>query len=261
MAEMLLTRRAAGCALVLAVALCAVAAPLLSGYPPDGSSVESLAPPSAVHRFGTDDLGRDVLARVLFGARVSLLIGPCAALLATAIGLPLGLLGGFLRGLPALVIVQLIDLCIALPGLVLALFITVMVGPSLRNIILVLGVVMWPTMARLVRGQAMDVAVKPYVEAARATGCGTTRILVRHVWPNIMRTVAAQYATTVAFAIFTAASLSFLGLGIPPPTPDLGGMVRGGFQFLTLNPMASLAPGAVVGVMVSGFYLIGSSVD
>lgn len=260
-AAALMTRRGAGFLIIAAISICAILAPALSSYAPNASSMDSLDPPSADHLFGTDDLGRDIFARVLFGARISLVIGPSAALIAALIGLPVGLLAGFLRGTPALLIVQLIDLCIAMPGLVLALIVTVMVGPSLSNIVLVLGVVMWPTMARLVRGQVMDVAVMPYIEAARAVGCGTGRILVRHVWPNIMRTVAAQYATTVAFAIFTAASLSFLGLGIPPPTPDLGGMVHGGFQYLVLNPAASLAPGAVVALMVSGFYLLGSSVD
>jgi peptide/nickel transport system permease protein len=257
----LATRRAAGCIIIGLIAGAAICAPLLSPYQPNPTGMDSLDPPSAEHLFGTDDLGRDVLARALHGARTSLLVGPLAALMATLIGVPFGLLVGFARGMPALLLTQVIDLCIAMPGLVLAMLITVMVGPSLQNIILVLGFVMWPTVARLVRGQVMAIAAQPYIEAARASGCNTWRILLRHIAPNLASIVAAQYATTVSSAIFTAASLSFLGLGIPPPTADLGEMVHGGFQFLALNPAASLAPGAIVALTVSGFYLIGSSVD
>lgn len=257
----LASRRAIGCVIIAVIAGAAMCAPLLSPYPPNATGMDSLDPPSAEHLFGTDDLGRDVLARVLYGARTSLLVGPLAALMATLVGVPFGLLVGFVRGLPALLLTQVIDLCIAMPGLVLALLITVMVGPSLQNIILVLGFVMWPTVARLVRGQVLAIAAQPYIEAARASGCTTWRILLRHIAPNLASIVAAQYATTVSSAIFTAASLSFLGLGIPPPTADLGEMVHGGFQFLALNPAASLAPGAIVALTVSGFYLIGSSID
>jgi peptide/nickel transport system permease protein len=154
-----------------------------------------------------------------------------------------------------------IDLFSALPGLVLALIITAMVGPTVQNLVFVLGFVMWPTVARLVRGQVLALRETVFVEAARALGGGATWIIVQHVWPNVMRIVAAQFAVTVSFAIFTSASLSFLGLGLPPPTPDWGGMVRDGFQFLALNPVLSLGPGAAVALTILGFYLVGSSVE
>ena len=218
-----------------------------------------LVPPNALHWLGTDDLGRDVLSRVIYGARASLTIGFGAALVAMAIGVPIGLVAGTLRGTIDTVLAALIDLFIALPGLVLALIITVMVGANLRNLVLVLGFVMWPPIARLVRGQALAIREMLFVEAARATGGRPLWIIRRHVWPGVSPIVAAQFATSVAFAIFTSASLSFLGLGIPPPTPDWGGMVRAGYDYLAINPWMSLAPGTAVSLTVMGFYVMGRS--
>ena len=146
-------------------------------------------------------------------------------------------------------------------SVIMSLVITVMVGPSLQNLAIVLGFVMWPAVARLTRGQVLAVREATFIEASRAVGGTPAWIIARHVWPNIMRVVAAQFAVTVSFAIFTSSSLSFLGLGIPPPTPDWGGMVRTGYDFLVLNPLMSLGPGAAVGLTVMGFYLVGSSVE
>jgi peptide/nickel transport system permease protein len=215
--------------------------------------------PSPGHLLGTDDLGRDILSRVIHGARISLTIGFGAALVAMAIGVPIGLIAGYFRGRLDFVLVALIDLFIALPGLVLALIITVMVGPSVRNLVLVLGFVMWPAIARLVRGQTLAVRETVFVEAARAVGGSQSWIIRRHVWPSILPVVAAQFAISVSFAIFTSASLSFLGLGIPPPAADWGGMVRSGYDYLAINPLMSLAPGAAVTFTVMGFYVIGAS--
>jgi peptide/nickel transport system permease protein len=257
----MIPRRAIGFCIIAGVAACAALAPVLATHDPVASGIDVLAQPSLDHWLGTDDLGRDVFARVLHGARVSLVIGFGAALVAAAIGVPVGLVSGYSGGMVDLLAVQVIDLFIALPGLVLALIITAMVGPTLPNLVLVLGVVMWPTVARLVRGQVLALRETVFVEAARALGGGAGWIIVRHVWPNVMRIVAAQFAVTVSAAIFTSASLSFLGLGLPPPTPDWGGMVRDGFQFLALNPVMSLGPGGAVIATVLGFYLVGSSVE
>ena len=247
-----------GGGIVAFIAVVAVAAPLVAQIP-GASGVDMLAVPSLLHWLGTDDLGRDVLSRVIYGARASLAIGFGAALVAMAIGVPVGLVAGTLRGAVDTVLAALIDLFIALPGLVLALIITVMVGANLRNLVLVLGFVMWPPIARLVRGQALAIREMLFVEAARATGGKPLWIIRRHVWPGVLPIVAAQFATSVAFAIFTSASLSFLGLGIPPPTPDWGGMVRAGYDYLAVNPWMSLAPGAAVSLTVMGFYVIGRS--
>ena len=248
-----------GAVLVACIAAVAVAAPILAPHDPYASGIDMLALPSAAHWLGSDDLGRDVLSRVIYGARASLAIGFGAALVAMAIGVPIGLVAGTLRGSVDLALTALIDLFIALPGLVLALIITVMVGPNLRNLIMVLGFVMWPPIARLVRGQALAIRETLFVEAARATGGRPMWIIRRHVWPGVLPVVAAQFATSVSFAIFTSASLSFLGLGIPPPAADWGGMVRAGYDYLAINPCMSLAPGGAVSLTVMGFYVIGRS--
>jgi peptide/nickel transport system permease protein len=250
-----------GLALILLVCVCAAAAPLLAPVDPARSSVLFLQGPSTAHLLGTDELGRDILSRVIYGTRTSLLIGAGAAVVAGLIGAPVGLAAGYFRGRIDMVVVPIIDLFIALPGLVLALIITVMVGPSLLNLVLVLGFVMWPTTARLVRGQTLATREQAFIEAAQAAGGSPSWIIRRHVWPNIMRVVAAQFAVTVSFAIITSASLSFLGLGIPPPTPDWGSMVRSGFDFIAINPSMSLAPAAAIALTVLGFYLLGTLVE
>jgi peptide/nickel transport system permease protein len=248
-----------GAGLVAAIAIVAIAAPLLAPQDPYASGTDMLTLPSTAHRLGTDDLGRDVLSRVIYGTQASLAIGFGAALVAMLIGVPVGLVAGTLRGVIDVALAAVIDLFIALPGLVLALIITVMVAPSLRNLILVLGFVMWPPIARLVRGQALAIREMLFVEAARATGGTPLWIIRHHVWPGVLPVVAAQFATSVSFAIFTSASLSFLGLGIPPPAADWGGMVRSGYDYLAINPWMSLAPGAAVSLTVMGFYVIGRS--
>jgi peptide/nickel transport system permease protein len=182
-------------------------------------------------------------------------------LVAVALGVPIGLLAGYTHGKADALLVQFIDLVLALPSLILVLIVTVIVGASLQNIVLVLGFVMWPEMARLVRGQVRSVREGLFVEAARSIGAHPVRILALHIWPNIMRVVASQMAVMVSSAIFTAASLGFLGLGLPPPAPDWGSMVHTGFEYLALNPLLSLAPGAAVALTVVSFYLVGQTVD
>jgi peptide/nickel transport system permease protein len=248
-----------GAGVVAFIASAAIAAPVLAPNDPNASGIDMLALPNATHWLGTDDLGRDVLSRVIHGARASLAIGFGAALVAAVIGVPVGLVAGTLRGSIDVALAALIDMFIALPGLVLALIITVMVGANLRNLILVLGVVMWPPVARLVRGQALAIREALFIEAARATGGKPLWIIRRHVWPNVLPVVGAQFSISVSAAIFTSSSLSFLGLGISPPTADWGGMVRAGYDYLAINPCISLAPGAAVSLTVMGFYLIGKS--
>jgi peptide/nickel transport system permease protein len=137
----------------------------------------------------------------------------------------------------------------------------VVVGASMINLMLVLAIVQWPTIARIVRGQVLSVREMLFVDAARVVGSSPAKILLRHIWPNIMHVVAAQFAVEVSAAIFTSASLSFLGLGLPPPTPDWGGMVQSGFEYLQVNPWLSLGPGAVVTLTIFGFYSLGRAVD
>lgn len=249
-----------GLLLVLAIVLGAAFAPTLAPYSPDSPSMTVLQGPSAAHWFGTDELGRDVLSRVIYGARTSLLVGVGAAALAMLIGTPIGLASGYLGGWVDLAAAPMIDLFIALPGLVLALMITAMIGPSVQNLIVVLGFVMWPAVARLIRGQTFAVREMDFIEAAVAAGGSTAWIVSRHVLANIAGVVAAQFTLTVSLAIITSASLSFLGLGIPPPTPDWGSMVHSGYDFLGVNPAMSLGPGTAIGLTVLGFYLVAKSI-
>jgi len=246
-----------GLAIVALVTICAVAAPLLAPFDPLATSITLLDPPSATHWLGTDELGRDTLSRVLYGARVSVLVGAGAAAVGTIFGVPVGLVAGYLGGVTDLLAMQVVNLFIALPGLVLAMLLTQMLGPSLPNLVFVLGFVSWPGVARLVRGQTLAIRESVFVEAARAVGGGAAWITRSHIWPNVLRLVTVELSTRVALAIFTSSSLSFLGLGLPPPTPDWGGMVRAGFDYLAINPMMSLGPGAAVALTVIGFYLLG----
>jgi len=251
----------AGCVIVLFIVLVVACAPLLAPFDPTQSSVFFLSPPDKTYLLGTDDLGRDTFSRLLYGGRSSLIVGVGASIIALLIGLPTGLTAGYMGGRTDLVARQIIDLFVALPGLVLALIIAAVMGPTLINLTLVLGLVNWPRVARLARGQALAIRESVFVEAAHAAGAGTAWIIYAHIWPNVLRIIAAQFALTVAYSIFTSASLSFLGLGVPPPSPDWGAMVRTGFDYLAINPMMSLAPSAAVALTVFGFYLIGSNIE
>lgn len=250
-----------GCAIVAFITLLVIFAPALAPFDPTQSSVFFLGPPDATYKLGTDDLGRDTLSRLLYGGRSSLIVGVGASIIALVIGLPIGLAAGYIGGRVDMVARQFIDLFVALPGLVLGLIIAAVMGPTLINLMLVLGFVSWPRVARLTRGQALAIRESVFVEAARAAGAGPLWIIYAHIWPNVVRIVAAQFALTVAYSIFTSASLSFLGLGVPPPTPDWGAMVRTGFDYLAINPMMSLAPSAAVALTVFGFYLIGTNIE
>ena len=248
-----------GSAIILGIAAAAVFAPVLSSNDPTQTGIMFLAPPDAAHILGTDDLGRDVLSRVLYGGRTSLVIGIGAAMLATLLGVPVGLFAGFSGGRIDAAASQVMTMFIALPGLVLALLVTAVTGPALLNIVVILGCVSWARVARLVRGQALAIRETLFVEAARAAGGTTWWIVRRHMLPNTAGVIAAQFALTVAYAIFTSSSLAFLGLGIPPPTPDWGGMVRSGLDYLAINPAMGLAPSAAVGLTVLGFYILGTA--
>ena len=246
--------------LLLIAVICAATllAPLLAPADPTASSAMFLMQPAPGAWLGTDEIGRDILSRMLYGGRVSLVVGVGAALIATAIGVPLGVTAGYCGGRIDLVITQIANLFLALPSLVLALIITAMIGPTLLNLVLVMGVVGWPRAARLMRGQALAIREMLYVEAARAIGSGGAWIVRRHILPNTSRLIAAQFSLTVASSIVTSASLSFLGLGLPPPTPDWGDMVRSGLPYLAMSPQMSLAPCMAVALTVLGFYLVGS---
>ena len=249
--------RRIGLGSVLVIMLVAILAPWLAPYDPNLSSNLVLEGPSATHFFGTDNLGRDVFSRLIFGARISLVIGLAASALGMAIGVPVGLISGYVGGKVDLALVQIIDILISLPAIILALIITAVVGTSVINLVIILAILKWPIIARIVRGQVLVIRELAFIEAARSIGCTSARIVYRHVAPSIMGVLGAQFALATSTSIFTAASLSFLGLGLPPPAADWGSMVENGFEYMFLRPLLALAPGAAVTLTVLSFYLIG----
>jgi peptide/nickel transport system permease protein len=251
-------RRLTGLAVILIVIAVSICAPILAPYSPNRTDIDILALPSAHHLFGTNDLGQDVFSRILYGGRISLLIGLGAAAVGALIGIPAGLAAGYFGGRIDACTSYVINLFVAMPGLVIAVIVTAVIGVSLPNLILVLGLVGWPTMARLMRGQALAIREQMFVEAAQIAGASAIWILWHHLRPNVQRLAWSQLSLTVAQAIFTSASLSFLGLGVPPPQVDWGGMVRIGGEYLAFNPSVAIAPSAAVAITILGFYLTGS---
>ncbi len=249
-----------------AVALLAVLAAVGAGYlapgnPVRGNLSDALVPPSAAYWLGTDDLGRDELTRLLFGARVSLVAGLISVGLAAAVGVPAGLVAGYAGALVDEILMRLVDAILAFPALVLALAISAALGPGLTSSMLAIGFVTIPAFARLTRGQVLAVRHLDFVESARAAGAAAPRILSVHIFPNAVSPLVVQGSLSIAFAILTEASLSFLGLGVQPPTPSWGSMLLTGKNYLTSAPWLSLVPGAAIFLTVMSFNLIGDAIE
>jgi peptide/nickel transport system permease protein len=247
-----------GLAFLLLVIVAAIFAPLIAPYPPDLQNLNiTNAGPSGLHWLGTDDLGRDMLSRLMVGGRLSLSVGLGSVLLALVSGVPFGLLSGYLGGAVDEVLMRLIDSLMALPALVLALTITAVLGPGLLNAMLAIAVVAMPTFTRLVRGQVMAIKQREYVDAAIAVGAHPRRVVLRHILPNVASPVIVQASLGVGFAIITESSVSFIGLGAQPPTATWGSMVQVGFQYLETAPWFALAPACMIFLMVLAFTMLG----
>jgi peptide/nickel transport system permease protein len=247
-----------GAALVAAFLLLTVGAPWLAPYDPVTADFASvLSPPTATHPFGTDDVGRDILSRVVYGSRISLQAGLFTVAVALVIGLPLGLAAGFFGGRVDDVIMRGSEVILAFPTLVLALGITAILGPKLIHALFAIGIVFVPHFARLVRAQALSVKENDYVTAARALGASDTRLLARHVLPNCLAPLLVQCTFSISFAILTEAALSFLGLGTQPPTPSWGIMLSMGRGYLEQAPWLGAFPGLAIFLTVLGFNLLG----
>lgn len=218
-----------------------------------------LQAPSATYLFGTDEFGRDLFARVVYGTQVSLFAALTVVLAAAIVGVSLGLVAGFASSWPDALIMRVADLFIAFPSLVLAMAITAVLGPSLPHAMLALVTVWWPQYARLARAQAISVTHMPYVEAARAVGGGDAWILTRHVLPNSVSPLVVKTTLDIGRAVLTTAALSFLGLGVKPPQPELGALVTAGREFLLVAWWYSTIPGFVIFLAVLGFNLVGDS--
>lgn len=251
-----------GVVIVLLALAAGLFAPTLAPHDPIETDLDAvLSPPDSHHWLGTDDLGRDVLSRVIAGATSSLEVGLLAVGLAMLLGVPLGLVSGYQGGWIDQVIMRVVDAILAFPPLVLALGITAAIGPSLINAALAIGIVYMPRFARLVRGNTLSLRTREFVDASRVVGARSTRILFRHILPNTSVPLAVQASLSIGFAMIAEASLSFLGLGVPPPTPTWGGMLKVGYAYMELAPWIAIAPGVAIVVTVLGFMLLGDGLS
>ena len=248
----------AGLAVVVLLALVALGAPWLApGDPYRGDLSAGLQPPSSAYLLGTDAQGRDVLSRVLYGARLSLSVGFVSQAVSLAVGLALGLVAGYSGRWVDATVMRVADVTLAFPSLLLLIAIAAAVKPSLPVICLVIGLVGWAGMARLVRGQVLVVRALDYVQAARALGASDARLVTRHILPNVLAPVIVATTLGIGGAIMAEAALSFVGLGAQPPTPSWGAMVAEGRDLLRVAPWVSLFPGLAIGVAVLGLNLLG----
>lgn len=245
-----------GGVIVLFFSLIALFAPWLAPFDPLASDLSKvLIEPNAIHWFGTDELGRDVLSRVIFGARISLLEGFIPVALALAIGVPIGVVAGFFGGWKDMLLMRAMDILMAFPGVLLAIVVASVLGSGLENAMLAVAVYMIPIFARLTRGLSLSATQEPYIEACRAAGMRTVRILALHLLPNIAPTIMVMAALRVAIAILTAASLGFLGLGAQAPTPEWGAMLAQGRNAMLIAPHVVLFPGLCIILLVLGINL------
>ena len=255
-------RAAVGGAVLIAVLACvAVLAPMLTPQSPEAQDlVNRLQPPTHGHWLGTDGHGRDVLTRLLYGARVSLLVGLAAASLAVTLGVLVGAVAGYWGGRVDLVLMRFTDVFMTIPVLFLILLVVAAYGASLTNTIAVLGAVYWPGVARLVRGQMLTLRARDFVVAAKALGAGDARVVSRHLLPNAAGVIAVQVTLSVATAILAESALSFLGLGVPPPTPSWGNMLTEGRLHLLGAWWIATFPGFAILVSVLAFNLTGDGI-
>lgn len=249
-----------GFLIIVFIVAIAVFAPLITSYDPLKSSLkEVLLHPSWQHIFGTDDLGRDVLTRIFYGARVSLIVGLASTLVAGVIGMIVGLIAGYAGGITDSIIMRVIDAMLAVPIIILALFLGSALGKGLDNIIFCIGISMIPRYARVTRGCVLQVKKLDYVTASKISGASKTKIAVVHILKNCLSSNLVMMTMNLGDAILTEASLSYLGMGINPPTPSWGGMVSNGYDWLSMNPCVAIAPGIFIVLTVWAFNVCGDA--
>ena len=254
--------RAAGWGFLTLIGICllAFAAPLVAPYgPADQDLLQRLEGPSAAHWFGTDNYGRDILSRILWGARISLLVGLGATLVGMVIGGALGIWAGFKGGIADLLIARVIDVLLSFPSLILCLLIVSLVGSGVLELIAAISVSLIPKFARVARSSAIAVSHRDFVDACRTVGGSDLRIMLQHITPNVVGELAVMASLWTANAVLIEASLSFLGLGVRPPTPTLGGMMLEGLNLLHDAPWLTLFPGLVILAMVLVLNIVGDS--
>jgi peptide/nickel transport system permease protein len=247
-----------GAILTIVLVVVALAAPLLSPYDPNVQDTSRrLEAPSKEHLLGLDDLGRDVLSRIIWGARVSLRVGFSVVFLASIIGVALGAISGYYGGWFETIIMRVTDIFLAFPGILLAIAMVAVLGPSVNNVIIALVIQGWVGYARLGRGQVLKVREMEYVTAARALGAKSPRVILRHVLPNVINPVIVMATLGLAGAILSEAALSFLGLGVQPPTPSWGAMLTSGRRYLGLANHLAIWPGIAIMLAVMGLNFLG----
>lgn len=247
-----------GLVMVLVVVVTAVAAPLLAPHDPIKQEArERLAPPSDLYPLGQDDYGRDILSRVIYGARISLMVGVLSVLLGGTLGTAMGLVAGYRGGMVEAIIMRVVDTLLAFPDLITGLLVLAVLGAGLDKMILAIGIVISPSFARLAHGPTLALREKDFVDAARCIGVGDARMIARHILPNIMGELLVMASLYTASAIRIEANLSFIGLGVAPPTPTWGQMIRDGTMHLTTTPWFSVYPGIAVLFTVLAFNLLG----
>jgi len=250
---------AASAVIILAVILAAVLAEIIAPYDPlTVAESERLQPPTWIHPMGTDNLGRDILSRIIHGSRISLWVGFLSVLIATGVGVIVGTVSAYAGGTVDLVVQRFIDAVQSIPGLILALVMAAVLGPSTTTAVVAIAIVNIPSQARVVRSVVLSVAEEEYIDAARAVGCSNLRIMLLHILPNSVSPVIVLASVLFGNAIIIEASLSFLGLGTPPPEPSWGGMLSGaGRQFMEQVPTLALFPGLAISIAVLAFNLFG----
>jgi peptide/nickel transport system permease protein len=247
-----------GLAIVVITIVAAALGPVVTPYDPAAQELaRRLEGPSLSHPFGLDELGRDILSRLLSGARISLLVGVAVVSVSSLVGMLLGSIAGYFGGSVDDLISRIVDVLMAFPGILLAIALVAVLGPSLRNVVLALSVIGWVGYARLVRSQALRAREFEFVQAARALGAGAPRIVLRHILPTAFPAVVVQATLGMAGAIIAEAALSFLGLGVQPPTPSWGTMLDAGRSHLFDAPHLTIFPGLAIAVLVLGFNFLG----
>jgi peptide/nickel transport system permease protein len=251
-----------GLALLILLAVGALLAPLLAPHDPLRQNLErDLIAFSSDHPLGTDKLGRDILSRTLYGGRISLLTGLATVAISLAVGLMIGSMSGYFGGWIDQLLMRVVDVLMAFPGILLAIALTAVLGPGLEHVILALCLIGWTGYARLVRGEILSLRQREFVQAARALGCPPKRIIARHLLPNLLPPLLIQATFGLAAAIVAEGSLSFLGLGVEPPTPSWGSMLNDGRQFLLVAPHMTTYPGLALMLTVLALNLVGDALQ
>ena len=247
-----------GLIIIITLAFIALFAPFIAPHDPIEQNLDKrLLTPCREYPMGTDDLGRCLLSRIIYGTRVSLKLGVIVVGIITVIGVTLGLISGYYGGIVDEIIMRLVDVVLAFPGIILALAVAGALGPGLFNVMLALAMVGWTGLARVVRGSVLSIKEKEFVESARALGCSDLHIMTRHILPNVMAPVIVLATLDMAFIILAAAGLSFLGLGAQPPTPEWGSMLNSGRAFMRTAPHLTTYPGLAIMVTVLAFNFLG----